>query len=355
MKKQNKLRSLSQILFTNLNESKAYRICGTPFIRCRIYPWLLRIAIIYNEENVLKEEFFSMLGILFYAYGAPESIDDVPAYFEHIIGRTPPEPMMKGIVQQFKDLQTADPITVYTPRIAEALETILNHDANEQVKVYTAYKHTAPFTDDAIAQAREDGCTRLATVTVNPIYSASGGGSFHEEVAQKVTDLPVSALKNYYAADSIVAVYARRVKQAVAFLPRDAKKKVFYTVHSQIVDPERNTPYVTAFQKFAKLVSEKAGVTDYEAVYRSGRKGWLDPDVKEAIRRDTETGYDGFVTCELLSIVPDMESYFEIGRDCKAVCESLNVSFVQSEFIGDSFDGVVALANEIKTLNYAKI
>lgn len=296
-----------------------------------------------------------MLGILFYAYGAPQSIDDVPAYFSHIIGRTPPEPMMAGIIQQFKDLQTADPITVLTPRIAEALETILNTDSDEPVKVYTAYKHTAPFTDDAIAQARQDGCTRLATVTVNPIYSASGGGSFHEEVAEKVTDLPVSALKNYYEAESIVAVYARRVQQAVAFLPRDAKKKVFYTVHSQIVDPERNTPYVAAFRAFAQLVSEKAGVEAYEAVYRSGRKGWLDPDVKEAIRRDAQAGYNGFVTCELLSIVPDMESYFEVGRDCKAVCEELDVAFVQSEFIGDSFDGMVALANEIKTLNYAKI
>lgn len=296
-----------------------------------------------------------MLGILFYAYGAPQSIDDVPAYFEHIIGRTPPAPMMENVTQQFKDLQTADPITLYAPRIAEALETVLNQDGANTVRVYNAYKHTAPFTDDAIQAARADGCTELLTLTVNPIYSASGGGSFHEEVAEKVTDMPVIPLKNYYEAASIVEMYARRVKAAYDFLPREATKKVFYTVHSQIVDPERNAPYVAAFEAFAKLVSEKAGVPDFEAVYRSGRKGWLDPDVKEAIRRDTAAGFDGFVTCELLSIVPDMESFFEIGRDCKVLCEELQVAFVQSEFIGDSFDGIMALANEIKQLHYAKI
>lgn len=168
-----------------------------------------------------------MLGILFYAYGAPQSIDDVPAYFEHIIGRTPPAPMMVNITQQFKDLQTADPITLYAPRIAEALETVLNQDGENTVRVYNAYKHTAPFTDDAIQAARADGCTELLTLTVNPIYSASGGGSFHEEVAEKVTDMPVTPLKNYYEAASIVEIYARRVKAAYDFLPREAKKKYF--------------------------------------------------------------------------------------------------------------------------------
>lgn len=296
-----------------------------------------------------------MIGVLFYSYGAPQSIDDVEAYFSHIIGRTPPAPMMEGILQQFKDLQTADPITAYTPRIQEALEFLLNEKNDEQVKVYVAYKHTTPFTDDAITDALTDGCTSFVTVTVNPIFSASGGGSFHEEVASKITNYPVTALKNYYAAPQIVDVFAKRVKRAHDFLPRDSKKKVFFTVHSQIVDEARNKPYVEAFTHFAQLVATAAGVEHFEAVYRSGRKGWLGPDVKEAIKADTEKGFNAFATCELLSIVPDMESYFEIGAQCKTVCEELNVAFVQTEFIGDSFDGMHALAHQIQSLISAKV
>lgn len=59
-------------------------------------------------------------------------------------------------------------------------------------------------------------------------------------------------------------------------------------------------------------------------------------------------GGSGFITCELLSLCADIESYFEIGEECQELCKELKVPFALSEFPGDSFDTVIDLAKLVE-------
>lgn len=296
-----------------------------------------------------------MIAVIHFAYGAPASIDDVPTYFSHIIGgREVPPPMLGKIVSQFKQPFQADFIASATQRIAKGLQHVLPTLLDADVKVYNAYKHTAPFLQDVVAQAIAYGATKIVTLPVNPIFSPSGAGAFHEEVAGLVagTNIEHIAVKGWNTHDAIVDVFADRVLRAYNWLPAESRNDafVFFTVHSQPIKPEGNEPYVSEFEALAAAIAQKAGIENYAAVYRSsgGKENWLAPDVKDAIRTQAAAGTKGFVTCELLSVAADVESFIEIGVDCAEVAKELGVDFVRAEFPGDSFDTVMALAQIVK-------
>lgn len=295
-----------------------------------------------------------MIAVIYYAYGAPKSIDDVEPYFSHILnGKNVPAPMLENIVAMFKKPGFPDFIRSSTERIASGIEATLNGVLDEEVRVYPAYKHTEPFVADAYAQAVESGAKTVVTLAINPILSATGGGAVHAEVEElnKEHTIKHIVIDDYHLDEGIVSVYADRVRRAFNWLPVEAQKSsyVLFTVHSQPLDAERNAPYVKQFEELAAAIAQKAGIERFQCVYRSGKKeGWLAPDVKDTMKSLYENGAQGFVTCELLSISADVESFIEINSECQEVATELNVDFAVSEFPGDSFDSVIALSNLIK-------
>lgn len=292
-----------------------------------------------------------MIAVIHYAYGAPVSIDNVSDYFSHILkGKQVPPPMLANIQATFLQPGFADFIRTATEDIAEGLQLVLKEQLDEDVKVYNAYKHTAPFLEEVVERVKMDGATTVVTLPINAIHSASGGGSVHAETAALLegTEIQHIALNNWYVDEKVVALYAKRVKRAFEWLPVAAQENahVLFTVHSQPEDQERNAPYVKQFEELAAAIAKKADVANFHAVYRSagGKANWLAPDVKEQLKALHADGATGFVTCELLSLAADVESFVEIGAECQDVAKELHVPFAVADFPGANFDTVMALA-----------
>lgn len=290
-----------------------------------------------------------MIAVIYYAYGAPKSIDDVQAYFSHILkGKPVPAQMLSGIEEAFKQSGFPDFLRSSTERIAKALQTTLNSRSNEEIRVYNAYKHTAPFVEDVYNEAVQAGAKTIVTLSVNPILSVSGGGAVHAEVAELASgsDIRHIAIDNWHLDEGIIGVYAERVRRAFEWLPAEAQKSAYilFTAHSQPIVPERSEFYAKQFEDLAAAIAKKANIERFQPVYRSGKsEGWLAPNVKDAMRSLQAEGVQGFVTCELLSVSADVESFSEINEQCQKLAVELNVSFATSEFLGDSFDTIIAL------------
>ncbi|MEC1178385.1 ferrochelatase [Metasolibacillus meyeri] len=290
-----------------------------------------------------------MIAVIYYAYGAPKSIDDVQPYFNHILnGRPAPPQMLEGIEEAFKKSGFPDFIRSSTERIANALQTTLNSKLDKEIRLYNAYKHTAPFVEDVYNEAVQAGAGTIVTLSVNPILSVSGGGAVHTEVAELVkgSNIRHIAIDNWHLDEGIINVYAERVRRAFNWLPVEAQESayVLFTAHSQPIVPERSEFYAKQFEELAAAIAKKANIERFQPVYRSGKsEGWLAPNVKDAMKSLQAEGAEGFVTCELLSVSADVESFSEINEECRKLATELNVSFATSEFLGDSFDTVMAL------------
>lgn len=296
-----------------------------------------------------------MMAVIYYAYGAPRSVDDLEAYFQHVMkGKPVPEPMLKQIMDCFRRPGFPDFIRSTAERTAKGLEWLLNRELAEPVRVFPAYKHTPPSVEEAYEAVLRAGADTVVTLSVNPIHSPIGGGAVHAEVAALNRGKPVRhiPIERYHLDPGFVQAYADRVRRAYDWLPREARSSayVLFTVHSLPKAGGRTDDYVGQFQEMAAAVGAAAGVPRYRAVFRSGRSdGWLGPDVKEAMRALAAEGAKGFVTCDLMSVTADVESYREINGECRAVARELQVELAVAEFLGDSFDAVVAAAQLIKS------
>lgn len=296
-----------------------------------------------------------MIGIIHYAYGAPTSIDGVEGYFSHILkGKPVPPPMLNNLKKSFSKAGFPDFIAASTQRIVNGLNILLADKFDEPVKAYNAYKHTAPFIDETVEKMLADGVTKFVALPINPIHSKTGSGAFHEELNTLLEgkDVEIIHINNWYNNPTIVELYAERVRRAFNWLSTNARENayVLFTVHSQPVDPKRNEHYVAQFNELSTAIAKAADIENFRATYRSsgGKENWLAPDVKDAIRSLHAEGVKGIVTCELLSLCADVESYFEIGEESKQVCDELGVEFAISEFPSDSFDTVYALATIVE-------
>ena len=297
-----------------------------------------------------------MIGIVFYAYAAPQSRDDLPEFFTHLSDGNEVKPMVvEDFMKRYREFGSNDPLGAHTARIVIGLEKLLKPKI-KNVKMYNAYKHTTPFLEDTLKKMLEDGMETFVTFSVNPIFSPTGAGVYQKEVenflAKSGQKHELIHIKNWNTHPSIISVYGDRLKRAFKWLPAHVREDAFvlFTVHSQPLNPAGNNEYIEQYQAMAQAVAIEAGVKNWMMTYRSAssKNGWLSPDVKDAMRSLSVEGSRGFVTCELLSIVADMESFFEIGRDAQAVSNELKVEFVRTEFPGDSFDTVSALAEIVE-------
>ena len=297
-----------------------------------------------------------MIGLMLYAYGAPKSSDELPEYFQHLFNEeSVPDAAVANVGRKYRELGTVDPLGAQSVRIADGLESILSERFPEGIKVYNAYKHTTPFASDALQHMLSDGVTTIVTMTLYSIYTPSVTGAFQREVEKCLGNAPgikLIHMDSWHTSPELISVYSDRVKRAYRWIPTHIRTDsyVLYTVHSHRMTTKGNDIYVKQFREMANAISEQANIPKWRTVYRSaGQTGeWLTPDVKDEMKRLAAAGAKGFVTCELLTLVADIESYYEIGPDCQIVAEELKAEFVRAEFPGDSFDTVKALATIVE-------
>src|SRR4029079_3494251 len=92
------------------------------------------------------------------AYGSPERVADVPAYYADIRGGRPIAPEhLEDLVSRYRSLgiEESKPLNA----ISEATRTAL--EAELGVPVYTGMKHWTPHIAEAVDAALEGGATRL--------------------------------------------------------------------------------------------------------------------------------------------------------------------------------------------------
>src|SRR5947209_12871855 len=102
------------------------------------------------------------------AYGSPERLADVPAYYSDIRGGRPIRPeLMDDLVERYRRLGVEDgsPLNAITEATRAALEAELG------LPVFTGMKHWQPRIAQATEQALAGGATRIVGLVLAPHYS----------------------------------------------------------------------------------------------------------------------------------------------------------------------------------------
>jgi ferrochelatase len=117
--------------------------------------------------------------VVLMAYGSPERLSDVPAYYADIRGGRPIAPEnLADLVERYRRLGIEDssPLNAITEQTRATLEDEL------RLPVFTGMKHWTPRIADAAEAALEAGAEEIVGLVLAPHYSALSIAGYREQL-----------------------------------------------------------------------------------------------------------------------------------------------------------------------------
>jgi ferrochelatase len=255
--------------------------------------------------------------VILMAYGSPDRLADVPAYYSDIRGGRPIRPeLVEDLVARYRALgiddgDDASPLNAITEDTRAALEADLG------LPVLTGMRHWDPRIAAAVDAAVAAGRAPLIGLVLAPHWSslsiAKYQGLFDEAVAGRADTRFVRAWGDD---PGFVALLADRIRAL-----RPDPPHVVFTAHSlpaRIVD-EGDT-YPEALLETSRLVAASAELRDWSFAFQSESptgEPWLGPDILDHLGALSAQGVDDVLVCPVGFVSDHLEIRWDI--DVEAV------------------------------------
>ena len=156
--------------------------------------------------------------VLLMAYGTPDSLDDVEAYFTHIRGgHRPSADAVANLRARYERVGGGTPLRRITERVREDLESTLAADG-EPRRVYVGMKHWHPYIAQAVEEITRDGHRRVIALALAPHYSRFSIDGYvqrvHDAIAKSNAQLDVTYIQSWNDHPLFLRSVAERMETA---------------------------------------------------------------------------------------------------------------------------------------------
>ncbi len=280
--------------------------------------------------------------VVLMAYGSPERLEDVPAYYADIRGGRPIAPEnLADLVERYRRLGVEDsnPLNEITERTRAALERAL------RLPVYTGMKHWTPRIADAAESALAGGATRVAGLVLAPHYSALSIRGYRDQLERALDGrAELRFVDSWHDDDAFVALLADKV--------RGTDAHVVFTAHSlpaRIL--ELGDPYRDQLLETSRLVAARAGVDDWSFSFQSESptgEPWLGPDILDHIRAVRADGVTTVLVCPVGFVSDHLEIRWDIDVEAMELAHALGLELTRIEMPNDEPAFIEALAGIVR-------
>ena len=257
----------------------------------------------------------SRAAVVLMAYGSPERLADVPAYYADIRGGRPIRPeLLEDLVERYRRLGIEDgsPLNAITEQTRAALERELGGD----VPVFTGMKHWTPRIAEAAERALAVGATTIVGLVLAPHYSSLSIEGYKQQLAEAIGDrAELLFIDSWHDDAGFVDVLADRV--------RGTASHVVFTAHSL---PERileaGDPYKDQLLETSALVAERAGLGrdrwsfSFQSESATGEP-WLGPDILDHLEELHAAGLDDVLICPVGFVADHLEIRWDLDHEAK--------------------------------------
>jgi protoporphyrin/coproporphyrin ferrochelatase len=280
--------------------------------------------------------------VILMAYGSPERVADVPAYYADIRGGRPIAPEhLDDLVARYRSLgiEDANPLNAITEATRAALEAELG------LPVFTGMKHWTPRIAEAVDAALAGGASRLVGLVLAPHYSRlsiAGYRTLLDDAAAGRAE--VVFVESWHDDPGFVALLADRI--------RDTDAHVVFTAHSlpaRILD--EGDPYKDQLLETARLVADSAGVEDWSFSFQSESptgEPWLGPDILDHLEVLSTHGVEDVLVCPVGFVSDHLEIRWDIDHEAIDKARELGLRLERIEMPNDDPRFVRALAGIVQ-------
>ncbi len=295
--------------------------------------------------------------VLLMAYGTPDRLDDVEAYFTHIRGgRTPSPESVANLRERYARVGGGTPLLQITEEVRRALEAKLAAAGGPQ-RVYLGMKHWHPYIAQTLETMRDDGVRAITAVALAPHYSRISIGAYRKAVDEKAAELgnpfELRFVDHWYRQPSFVQFMAALVRQGLAQFPERERSgvTVVFTAHSL---PERirtwNDPYEAQLQESAQLVAREAGLPGFRRAWQSaGGTGepWIGPDILDYLDTLHAEGVRNVLQVPIGFVSDHLEVLYDIDIEAKDKARALGMTLHRTELPNAKQEFIKVLADVV--------
>jgi protoporphyrin/coproporphyrin ferrochelatase len=256
------------------------------------------------------------------AYGSPERLDDVPAYYADIRGGRPiPPERLENLVERYRRLgiDQGSPLNAITEQTRAALERRLD------VPVYTGMKHWTPRIAEAIERALEAGADTIVGLVLAPHYSPLSIGGYRRQLEEALAGrADLQFVERWGTEPGFVALLADRV--------RGTDAHVVFTAHSLPV--EGSGDYADDLLETSRIVAEQAAVEDWSFSFQSESPtgvAWLGPDILDHLSDLAQKGVERVLVCPVGFVADHLEIRWDLDVEAADRAGERGLDFARIE------------------------
>jgi len=267
-----------------------------------------------------------MKAVVLMAYGSPERLADVPAYYRDIRGGRPIRPeLLEDLVERYRRLgiDEGSPLNAITEETRAALEAELG-----DVPVFTGMKHWTPHIAEAADAAVSAGADTVVGLVLAPHYSAMSIAGYRTQLAQALDGrAELAFIDSWHDEPGFVELLAERV--------RGTHAHVVFTAHSlpaRIL--EAGDPYKDQLLETSRLIAERAGLDDWSFSFQSESQTgepWLGPDILDHLEELHERGITGVLVCPVGFVADHLEIRWDLDHEAAEKARELGLNFSRIE------------------------
>jgi protoporphyrin/coproporphyrin ferrochelatase len=267
----------------------------------------------------------SDVAVVLMAYGSPDRLEDVPAYYADIRGGRPIRPeLLDDLVERYRRLGIDDgsPLNEITEQTRAALEAELG------VPVFTGMRHWTPRIADAVESALAGGARTIVGLVLAPHYSRMSIGAYRRQLEDALAGrAELAFVESWGEEPGFVALLADRV--------RGAEAHVVFTAHSlpsRILD--EGDPYQEQLLATSRGVAERAGLHDWSFSYQSASptgEPWLEPDILDHLDELHARGVRHVLVCPVGFVADHLEIRWDIDTEAQERAAALGLQLERVE------------------------
>ena len=278
--------------------------------------------------------------VVLMAYGSPDRIADVPAYYVDIRGGRPIKPeQLEDLVDRYRRLgiEDSNPLNEITEATRAALEAELG------IPVYTGMKHWTPRIAEAADRAA--GADTVVGLVLAPHYSRLSIAGYREQLESALAGrAELAFVESWHEEPGFVELLADRI--------RGTEAHVVFTAHSlpaRILD--EGDPYKEQLLETSHLVAERAGIRDWTFSFQSESptgEPWLGPDILDHLDDLQTQGVRAVLVCPVGFVADHLEIRWDLDTEAKDKARELGMTLERIEMPNDDPAFISMLAGIVR-------
>ena len=250
--------------------------------------------------------------VVLMAYGSPDRIEDVPAYYADIRGGRPIRPeLLDDLVARYRRLgiEDSNPLNEITEATRARLASELG------LPVFTGMRHWQPRIAEAADRALAGGADTIVGLVLAPHYSSLSIEKYRRLLEDAIGDRAgLRFVERWGAEPGFVALLAERLAAE-----GHEGAHVVFTAHSlpaRILD--EGDPYRDELLETARLAAAQAGVEDWSFSFQSESptgEPWLGPDILDHLDLLAEAGVRDVLVCPIGFVSDHLEIRWDLDTE----------------------------------------